>query len=46
MNDNFQVDYEPNKRELYINLPEKAWDKIDDIIFTIHRFERQLRRRP
>jgi len=36
MNDNFQVDYEPNKRELYINLPEEAWDKIDNIIFTRH----------
>ena len=36
MNDNFQVDYEPNKRELYINLPEEVWDKIDNIIFTRH----------
>lgn len=36
MNDNFQVDYEPNKRELYINLPEETWDKIDNIIFTRH----------
>ncbi len=34
MNDNFQVDYEPNKRELYINLPEEVWNKIDNIIFT------------
>jgi len=36
MNDNFQVDYEPNKRELYINLPEEVWNKIDNIIFTKH----------
>jgi len=36
MNDNFQVDYEPNKRELYINLPEEVWDKIGNIIFTRH----------
>ena len=36
MNDNFQVDYEPNKRELHINLPEEVWNKIDDIIFTRH----------
>ena len=36
MNDNFQVDYEPNKRELYINLPEEVWNKIDNIIFTRH----------
>ena len=34
MNDVFQVDYEPNKRELYINLPEEVWNKIDNIIFT------------
>ena len=34
MNDNFQVDYEPNKRELHINLPEEVWNKIDNIIFT------------
>lgn len=34
MNDNFQIDYEPNKRELYINLPEEVWNKIDNIIFT------------
>lgn len=29
MNDNFQVDHEPNKRELYINLPEEVWKNID-----------------
>jgi dihydrofolate reductase len=34
MNDNFQVDYEPNERELRINLPEEVWNKIDNIIFT------------
>jgi len=27
MNDDFQVDYEPNKRELHINLPEEVWNK-------------------
>jgi len=36
MNDDFQVDYEPNKRELHINLPEEVWNKIDNIILTRH----------
>lgn len=34
MNDNFQVDYEPNKRELYINLPEEVWNSIDTVTLT------------
>jgi hypothetical protein len=36
MNDIFQVDYLPEKREIKINLPEEVWDKIDSIIMTRH----------
>jgi len=34
MNDIFQVDYLPEKREIRINLPEEVWDKIDTIVMT------------
>jgi len=34
MNDIFQVDYLPEKREIRINLPEKVWSNIDTIIMT------------
>ena len=34
MNDIFQVDYLPEKREIRINLPEEVWRNIDTIIMT------------
>ena len=34
VNDMFQVDYLPEKREIRINLPEEVWDKIDTIVMT------------
>lgn len=34
MNDIFQVDYQPEKKEIRINLPEEVWDKIDTIVMT------------
>ena len=34
MNDIFQVDYLPEKKEIRINMPEKVWDKIDTIVMT------------
>ena len=34
MNDIFQVDYLPEKREIRINLPEEVWKNIDTIIMT------------
>lgn len=34
MNDMFQVDYLPEKREIRINLPEDVWKNIDTIIMT------------
>ncbi len=34
MNDIFQVDYLPEKREIRINLPEDVWKNIDTIIMT------------
>jgi len=34
MNDIFQVDYLPEKREIRINLPEEVWRDIDTIIMT------------
>ena len=34
MNDVFQVDYMPEKREIRINLPEEVWRNIDTIIMT------------
>ena len=34
VNDIFQVDYLPEKREIRINLPEEIWDKIDTIVMT------------
>jgi len=36
LNDIFQVDYKPNKRELHINLPKELWDKIDSLTLTRH----------
>ena len=34
MNDIFQVDYLPEKKEIRINLPEEVWDSIDTITLT------------
>jgi len=34
MNDVFQVDYLPEKREIRINLPEEVWKNIDTVIMT------------
>ena len=34
MNDIFQVDYLPEKKEIRINLPEEVWKNIDAIIMT------------
>ena len=34
MNDMFQVDYLPEKKEIRINLPEEVWENIDTIIMT------------
>ena len=34
MNDIFQVDYLPEKKEIRINLPEEVWRNIDTIIMT------------
>ena len=34
MNDMFQVDYLPEKREIRINLPEEVWKNIDTVIMT------------
>ena len=34
INDIFQVDYLPEKREIRINLPEEVWKNIDNVIMT------------
>ena len=34
INDIFQVDYLPEKKEIRINLPEKVWNSIDTVIMT------------
>jgi hypothetical protein len=34
MNDMFQVDYLPEKKEIKINLPEEVWNSIDTITLT------------
>ena len=34
MNDMFQVDYLPEKREIRINLPEEVWKNIDTVTLT------------
>lgn len=34
INDIFQVDYLPEKREIKINLPEEVWKNIDTIVMT------------
>ena len=34
INDIFQVDYMPEKREIRINLPEEVWKNINTIVMT------------
>ena len=34
MNDTFQVDYLPEKKEIRINLPEEIWNNIDTVTLT------------
>ncbi len=34
MNDIFQVDYLPEKKEIRINLPEEVWKNIDTVTLT------------
>lgn len=34
VNDIFQVDYQPEKGEIKINLPEEVWQNISTIILT------------
>jgi hypothetical protein len=34
MDDIFQVDYLPEKKEIRINLPEEVWKNIDTVIMT------------
>ena len=34
MNDIFQMNYLPEKKEIRINLPEEVWKNIDTIIMT------------
>ena len=41
MNDIFQVDYLPEKREIRINLPEEVWKNIDTIVMT-RLFQKEL----
>ena len=41
MNDIFQVDYLPEKREIRIDLPEEVWENIDTIVMT-KRFQEEL----
>jgi len=41
MNDRFQVDYLPEKKEIRINLPEEVWNSIDTIIMT-RQFQEEL----
>ena len=41
MNDIFQVDYLPEKKEIRIDLPEEVWENIDTIVMT-KRFQEEL----
>ena len=41
MNDIFQVDYLPEKKEIRINLPEEVWKNIDTVIMT-RQFQEEL----
>ena len=41
MNDMFQVDYLPEKKEIRINLPEEVWKNVDTVIMT-RQFQEEL----
>src|SRR5690606_12460435 len=41
MNDKFQVDYLPEKKEIRINLPEEVWNSIDTVTLT-RQFKEEL----
>jgi len=41
VNDMFQVDYLPEKKEIRINLPEEVWENIDTITLT-RQFQEEL----
>ena len=41
VNNIFQVDYRPDKKEIRINLPEEVWKNIDTIIMT-KQFQEEL----
>ena len=41
MNDIFQVDYLPEKKEIRINIPEEVWENIDTVIMT-RQFQEEL----
>lgn len=41
VNNIFQVDYLPEKREIRISLPEEVWKNIDTIIMT-RQFQEEL----
>jgi len=41
VNDIFQVDYLPEKKEIRINLPEEVWNSIDTVTLT-RQFQEEL----
>src|SRR5690606_35886 len=41
VNDIFQVDYRPEKKEIRINLPEEVWNSIDTVTLT-RQFQEEL----
>ena len=41
VNDMFQVDYLPEKKEIRINLPEEVWKNVDTVIMT-RQFQEEL----
>jgi len=41
VNDMFQVDYLPEKKEIRINLPEEVWNSIDTVTLT-RQFQEEL----
>ena len=41
MNDIFQLDYLPEKKEIRINLPEEVWNNIDTVTLT-RQFQEEL----
>jgi len=41
VNDIFQVNYLPEKKEIRINLPEEVWKNVDTVIMT-RQFQEEL----